>query len=340
MTEGRKVRGLIALLLVMFLVIGFSMPSAYAEEPAAAQTAGQTAEETEEPIPEVPLEVPTGEATVAEVNDITNTQHSPTVENTVEGSEETFTNDAPSVTITETYTTEDTSDTEPETKIYGLEPDSVTYTLTDTGEPLDKNSQEKVNTIGAETTVTASEHAVPEPVEGSTEPAPTEPVVTITKTTVTESENAIEKAVKSALDKVGDDTKEIAITVAAGTYNGEINIDEDVSLKTISRDNSDLTVYILGEGSYTAPKDGEIIDKSTIVATAAPTVSVSGPININGINVVLAGLYLSLDNKISISGGVDVTIYGTSGDDGMDVTMDEHDNTLTVKGGEIGRAHV
>ena len=189
MTEGRKVRGLIALLLVMFLVIGFSMPSAYAEEPAAAQTAGQTAEETEEPIPEVPLEVPTGEATVAEVNDITNTQHSPTVENTVEGSEETFTNDAPSVTITETYTTEDTSDTEPETKIYGLEPDSVTYTLTDTGEPLDKNSQEKVNTIGAETTVTASEHAVPEPVEGSTEPAPTEPVVTITKTTVTESEN-------------------------------------------------------------------------------------------------------------------------------------------------------
>ena len=55
MTEGRKVRGLIALLLVMFLVIGFNMPPAYAEE------------EAEETVEEVPLEVPAGEATVAEV---------------------------------------------------------------------------------------------------------------------------------------------------------------------------------------------------------------------------------------------------------------------------------
>ncbi|MDR9828365.1 hypothetical protein RCJ22_22535, partial [Vibrio sp. FNV 38] len=41
-----------------------------------------------------------------------------------------------------------------------------------------------------------------------------------------------------------------------------------------------------------------------------------------------------MDHLVNIKGGADVTIYGTEGDDGINVTMDHSGSSLTVKTGD------
>ena len=188
MLKGKAGKSILALLLMMLFMFSVNLPAVMAEEV------------TDEEVTPVEMVTPSGSATVAEVVEESGSGDI----HVVEDDHKSFQNDAPSVTITETYVTNDTSDADPEDKIYGMEPTDTTYTLTDTGEPIDKNSQAKVNTVGAEVKVEASEPAVPEAPEGSTETQ--DPQVTITKTTVTKSENAISKAVKDALSKANSNT--------------------------------------------------------------------------------------------------------------------------------------
>ena len=268
------------------------------EDGSSAENGGQSAPSADQDIDSdpdverVPLETPSGTATVAEVVEGTGEEEN----NIVSDDQKSFSNDAPSVTITETYVTNDTSETPPEDKIYGMEPTNTEYTITDTGEFLDKNSQAKVKTTGAEVTVTAGEPVTPEAPEGST--GQQDPEVTITKTTVTKSESAIEKAVRDALSKATRDTKSIAITVAAGTYNGDI----DIKARPTDNVSSDMVLYILGAGSYTEPDKDKIIDKTSLNEGADPSVVVRGNINIDGINVIMAGIYLSMDHLVNIKG--------------------------------------
>ena len=89
----------------------------------------------------------------------------------------------------------------------------------------------------------------------------------------------------------------------------------------------------MGEGSYEKPEEGEQIDKDTLSAGAAPDVVLKGNVNIDGINVTLAGIYLSLGNKLRISGGSEVNVFGTTGKDGVDAVLTDEGNTLTVDTG-------
>ena len=187
--KGRQL-GEIALMLLMVL----SLLCAHVPSARAADDAPQT-EESQGSAP-APLTAPEGSAAVTEVvsESGSNTQATP----------ETFTNDVPSVTVTETYTSTDTSDTAPQDKITeGQKPDSTTYTLTETGAPIRDEDKTKVDTSDedAQVTYTASDPAVPA--------GGTEPVVTITKTTVTDSDNAIQKAVDKALEKITSDTDSV-----------------------------------------------------------------------------------------------------------------------------------
>ena len=86
------------------------------------------------------------------------------------------------------------------------------------------------------------------------------------------------------------------MTVEDGTYDGDITIKKGDG-QTLK---DDLTLYILASGSYTAAEEGKTITKETITAGAAGGAKVGGNINIDGINVVLAGLYYSLDSKINV----------------------------------------
>ena len=160
--------------------------------------------------------------------------------------------------------------------------------------------------------------------------------MTITRVSVTQSDNAIQKAVDSALEKITTETKSATVTVEAGTYNGDVSIVATEALATIFESNEDFTLYILGEGSYDKPDEGEIIDKDTVSAGGGTEVVLKGNINIEGINVTMAGIYLSMGNKLRIAGGSEVTVFGTTGKDGVDAVLKGEGNTLKVDTGGGG----
>ena len=146
------------------------------------------------------------------------------------------------------------------------------------------------------------------------------------------SENAIQKAIDAALQsaKENADTTELTITVDEGTYDGDIKISWDrVNGKN---ENSLLTtLYILAKGSFEKPESDVIIDKTKISSSAAGKSAVNGNILIDGINVVLAGLYYSLNSKITVKDS-DTTIYGTVEDDNICVEL--NNASLDVKSGD------
>ena len=148
--------------------------------------------------------------------------------------------------------------------------------------------------------------------------------------------NAIQRAVTAALKNATAETTVITVTVDEGEYNGDIKIakpeasTEGESSQAVSL-NSDLKVYILGKGSYTEPESG-MIDKTKITAGAGANARVNGNILIDGINVVLAGLYYSLETKINVK-NADATIYGTKSEDNITVNLDGK-STTTIDGGD------
>ncbi|MBR0398098.1 MAG: hypothetical protein IJI10_07480, partial [Eubacterium sp.] len=253
-------------------------------------------------------------------------------------------NDPPSVTVTESYTSTDTSDVDAdetkaneqiENKIKDEEKTKAgdkEYKLTEGDETIREEDHEKVDDIikNDDITKTVTYKQSDKTGEEGKE------TVTLTKTTVTKSENAVQKAINDALKKqLKEDTKYITITVAAGTYDGDIKVaapDDDV--KKILEKNKNFQLYLLGEGSYTAPEGDAVIDKTTIGATSGTDVVVKGGLNIDGINAIIAGIYFSMENRIKITGGSDVTIYGTKEDDGIFATLVGDGNSLTVDTGE------
>ena len=262
----------------------------------------------------VPFETDAGSAAVAEVIVSSGSGDVNIIDEPKE-----FENDAPSVTVTETFQSTDLSeDTPAEDKIETLTPSSTTYVLTEGGDTIRESDQDKVDLSDADVKVEEGDK--------------TETSVTITRTSVTSSENAIQKAIDNALQYVTADTKSITVTVAAGTYNGDVKVSND-SLQFLLQPDTDFTLYVLGEGSYTAPEEGGIIDKTTINAEAGNAVEFGGMFDINGINMVLAGIYFTLDNSLKISDGSKVTIYGTEEGDGVNVTMTGGDNIVTIDTG-------
>ena len=297
---------------------------------SADSGAGDIAEDTS-----VALEANPGSAEVAEVITESNGSESNTVTEA-----EAIENDVPSVTVTETFESVTLQgDEKAEDKIKNMDPAGKTYALTEGGDTIKEEDREKVDL--------SKEGNKVEVTEGNkTEKDGTTTVDKVTRTTVTSSDNAIQKAVNEALKKVTADTKSITVTVAAGKYDGDVNISDEIeiessgssgsktALKDILASNKGFKLYILGEGSYTKPEDGGIIDKSKITTDSGQDVLFGGNFNIQGINTVLAGIWFSLHNSIKVSGGADVTVYGTSGDDGIDATMTGGDNALSIDTGE------
>ncbi|NCC43147.1 MAG: hypothetical protein EOM18_06075, partial [Clostridia bacterium] len=149
-----------------------------------------------------------------------------------------------------------------------------------------------------------------------------------------EVENAIEKAVSKALVSADKDTRELTVTISDGIYNGDIQITKDKLGMGV--DGKNITMYLLAEGSYQPAAKGGVIDKNSITAGAGGQANVNGNIIIDGINVVLAGLYYSLNNTITVKDSVS-KIYGTSKDDNVQLVLDSGaDVTVTGGGGSDG----
>ena len=139
-------------------------------------------------------------------------------------------------------------------------------------------------------------------------------------------QNAIQKAIDAALADIEDNTDSITIDVSAGTYDGDINI-------VASSVREGVRLYILASDSYTQAADGQLIDKSSINTNSSGGAKVNGNITIEGIDVVLAGLYLSLDKIITVK-NANVTVNGTQANDTISTVLDGSDTSVTVNGGE------
>ena len=144
-----------------------------------------------------------------------------------------------------------------------------------------------------------------------------------------DSRNAIQKAVdvalKSAKEKAG--ITDITIVVDDGEYDGDINI----SWGSDKTPGLFKTLYILAKNSFKEPSVGDVIDKSTINSGAGGGAKVNGNIIIDGINVVLSGLYYSLNTTIT-SKKATTTVYGTAKDDNIQVELE--DSSLEVISGD------
>ena len=280
----------------------------------------------------VALEVTNGSATLSEkvLNDSEDVnQLAADSENNKESTQQTFTNDVQSVTITETYNltgadAANVTNINAGATVQGKTPDAQTYTITDTGMTLKATDQNKVDTIKAETTYKVTKGA-----DSST--------ATVIKSTVTKSATAIQKAVDAALKMAAIDSDEtikyMTVTVDPGVYNGDLKISFNNVQELVTGANKNFTLYILAAGSYQAT-DGDLIDKSTIGAGAAPTVILNGNVVIDDINVVLAGVYLSALKDVTVKSDKTTDIYGTTGIDTVKVAVAGKEGTLNVHTGE------
>ena len=223
--KGRQLGQLALMLLMVLSLFLANVPAAMAEGDSSSPASGSPGQTAS-------LTATEGTATLSEVIDENNSNTQSSAEN--------FTNDLPSVTVTETFVTTDTSDKTPEEKIESLTPKTTTYTLTETGATVAKNDESKVDKTNGDVTVTASEPVAP-PADPETGVTPA-PEVTISRVTVIKSDNAIQKAVNSALEKITADTKSVTVTVGAGTYNGDVNIAATESLAAIFENNQDFAL--------------------------------------------------------------------------------------------------
>ncbi|MCR4876840.1 MAG: hypothetical protein K5922_06690, partial [Clostridiales bacterium] len=143
------------------------------------------------------------------------------------------------------------------------------------------------------------------------------------------AKNAIQKAIDAALKTIDQQTKSITIQVEAGEYNGDISItkpkDQEIS--------SDFRLDIVSTGAVkeTTTVDGKTT--TTWLATSDNSAKATGNINIDGINVLLAGIYLSLEKKISVK-NADITVVGTTADDTVNLETDDETGKITVDTGD------
>ena len=139
-------------------------------------------------------------------------------------------------------------------------------------------------------------------------------------------ENAIQKAVDAALASATSTTTTLRVDVESGDYTGGLKIAKPDG----SSLNSKLILYVFAPGSYSGAATGAITT-GKISAAADGSTKLSGDVLIDGINVVLAGIYYSLDTKITVR-DAKADIYGTTGSDTINTVLDGS-GTLVVHSG-------
>ena len=127
-------------------------------------------------------------------------------------------------------------------------------------------------------------------------------------------ENAIQKAVDAALASASSTTTTLRVDVESGDYTGGLKVAKPAG-STLS---PSLILYVFAPGSYGGAATGAVTT-GKISAAADGSARLGGDVLIDGINVVLAGLYYSLDTKITVR-NAKADIYGTTGSDTISTT--------------------
>lgn len=190
---------------------------------------------------------------------------------------------------------------------------------------------------------------LPEAFDPEANKAAIEPLLTTTET-APEPRNAIQKAIDAALENIEADTKEITVTVDPGVYEGDIEIN---AKRSYAEDTTtfyrDADGNLLGstqeksvqEQSYVIPDDFilKIVarDAGASLLEAGDSVKVNGNVNISDLNVLMAGLYFSINKIITVKNeekgdDVKVEVYGTAADDNINLSAG-NGTDVTVHGG-------
>ena len=153
--------------------------------------------------------------------------------------------------------------------------------------------------------------------------------------------NAINEAMADALTYLRDLYKDeqsgaeriATIVVQDGLYLGGVNLGQESSdsllsslvkellnLKNSSSDGGELTIRVVAHDAIVEDEQGRIVD---INAQSQGNVKLEGGININvnGLNTLLAGLYLSTRDTVSIKNAGSVEYYGTEQDDTINLSV-------------------
>ncbi len=153
--------------------------------------------------------------------------------------------------------------------------------------------------------------------------------------TVTNTDSAVQRAVAAALEAIDSNSATITIIIKDGVYNGDVNI--TLPAAALATVNDDLKIVLAAhdalatnaDGSYQrvaatyTDDDGEATipcEQYVYTANSAGNVRVNGNFTIDGINVVLAGIYLAMGNTIKVS-DAELQVFGTAAADNYDVSL-------------------
>ena len=162
-----------------------------------------------------------------------------------------------------------------------------------------EEGKEAADAVAAETPPATEQWTDPEPKEEEKEPEPKpEPVEEVKEETAENVVvNAIQTQVNEAIKNMASSEDSAYVRIDEGNYEGDINIQAPTTEGSGSITSSQ-TLYLLAPGSY-EEKDGKVNTES-IGATADGNTTMNGNVNIDGINVILAGVYFSLGNSIGV----------------------------------------
>lgn len=175
--------------------------------------------------------------------------------------------------------------------------------------------------------VTKEESSVEAPTEEETKAEEPKEAAEVEEETVDSVvKNAIQAQVEEAI-KAMTEAGDCIVTVDDGSYDGNLTINASIDSNNRLKDHK---LYILADSSYEKKDDKP--DTATISAGGAGGVNVNGDIYIEGIGVILGGIYYSMGNKITVVDS-NTEIYGTTLDDSITVDVGKSAN-VTVKTGD------
>ncbi|NLF46195.1 MAG: hypothetical protein GX581_08970, partial [Syntrophomonadaceae bacterium] len=149
----------------------------------------------------------------------------------------------------------------------------------------------------------------------------------------TAAQNAIQQAIEAAKASAAE---KVTIIVNNGVYTGGITIVLSDSTEEETEEGSTepagkMLLQIIAADAYTMDEEtGEI----TANANSAGGVATEGAWNFDGYDLLLAGIYLSLKDKVTVKNADNVTYFGTSLDDDVTLELDQVSETVTIDMGD------
>ncbi len=148
----------------------------------------------------------------------------------------------------------------------------------------------------------------------------------------TAAQNAIQQAIEAAKASAQD---KVTIVVNDGVYTGGISYivsaPEGGEGEEGAGEGKKILLQIIAADAYTTNEEtGDI----TANANSAGGVQTEGEMNFDGLDVLLAGIYLSLKDKITVKDADNVTYFGTSLDDEVTLELDRVTETVTIDMGD------